>query len=80
MYEHLIKWLGEILKKEKVPHMIASRRRCLYSSNVYSDITKRRLLAWNQSKQITYYIYTNPKFSVDLPYNSTDLLPANKHN
>ena len=36
-----------------------------------------------ESKE-TYYIlhilYTNSKFSIDLPYISTDLLPANNHN
>ena len=70
-------------KKEKeVPYLLAPRRRCVYYSKVYSEVTNRWLLAWNQDKQITYYpiLYTNSKFSIDLPYNSTDLLPANKHN
>ena len=67
--------------------MLAARRRYLHYSKVYSDFRKRGLLAWKQNKQITYYIYiyiyilySNSKFSIDLPYNSADLLPANKHN
>ena len=36
--------------------MLAPRRRCIYYSKVYSDVTKRWLLAWNQNKQIRYYI------------------------
>ena len=67
--------------------MLAARRRYLHYSKVYSDVTKRGLLVWKQNKQITYYIYiyiyilySNSKFSIDLPYNSADLLPANKHN
>ena len=43
--------------KKGVLHMLAPRRRCLYYSKVYSDVTERLLLAWNQNKQITYYIY-----------------------
>ena len=35
-----------------VPHMLASRRRCLDYSEVDSDVTERWLFAWNQSKQI----------------------------
>ena len=34
--------------------MLASRRRCLDYAKVYSDATERRLLAWNQNKQITH--------------------------
>ena len=37
--------------------MLAPRRHCLYYSRVYSDVTKRWLLAWNQIKEITYYIF-----------------------
>ena len=37
--------------------MLAPRRRCLYYSKVYSNVTKRWFLAWNQSKIITYYIF-----------------------
>ena len=37
--------------------MLAPRRRCPYYSKVYSDVTKRWLLAWNQNKQFTYYIF-----------------------
>ena len=37
--------------------MLAARRRYLHYSKVYSDVTKRGLLAWKQNKQITYYIY-----------------------
>ena len=30
LHEHLIKWLSDIIKKEKgVPYMLAPRRRCL---------------------------------------------------
>ena len=35
-----------------------------------------------ESKQTIYILhilYTNSKFSIALPYNSTDLLPANKY-
>ena len=38
--------------------MLAPRRRCLYYSKVCSDVTKIWLLAWNQIKQITYYIFS----------------------
>ena len=37
--------------------MLASRRRCLFYSKAYSDFANRWLLAWNQNKQITYYIF-----------------------
>ena len=37
--------------------MLAPSRRCLDYSKVYSDATERWLLAWNQNKQITYYIF-----------------------
>ena len=33
-----------------------------------------------QAYYILHILYTNSKFRIDLPYNSTDLLPANKHN
>ena len=50
MRKHLIK-LSEIIKKEKrVPHKLASRRRCLDYSKVYSNVTERWFLAWNQDK------------------------------
>ena len=35
--------------------MLAPERDLFYTK-VYSDVTKRWLLAWNQSKQIAYYI------------------------
>ena len=58
MHKHLIKWLSEIIKKkEGVPHMLAPRRCCLDHSKVYSDVTERWLLAWNQNKHITYYMF-----------------------
>ena len=64
-----------------MPHVLASSRRCLDYSKVYSDVRERLLLAWNQIKNyILHILYTNSKFNTDLPYNSTDLLPANKHN
>ena len=37
--------------------MLASRRCCLGCSKVYNDVTERWLLAWNQNKQITYYMF-----------------------
>ena len=83
MHRHLLKWLSEIIKnKEKgVPHILASRRRCLDYSKAYSDVRERLLLAWNQIKNYILHIsYTNFKFNIDLPYNSIDLGPANKHN
>ena len=64
-----------------MPHVLASSRRCLDYSKVYSDVRERSLLAWNQIKNyILHILYTNSKFNIDLPYNSTDLLSANKHN
>ena len=42
VYKHLINLLSEIIKKEKeVPNITAPRRRCLYYSKLYSDVTKR---------------------------------------
>ena len=63
--------------------MVTPRTRCLDYWKFYSDITERRLLAWNQNKHYILYIYisfVNSEISIDLPYNSTDLLPGNKHN
>ena len=84
MQKHLIKWLSEIIKKGKGSdtYALASRRYCLNYSKVYSDVTERWLLAWNKKKKnyILHVLCTNSKFSIDLPYNSTDLLPANKYN
>ena len=58
MQVRLMKWLSEYIKKEiGVPHMLAPRRRCVDYSKVYHDITGRCLLAWNQNKHITYYIF-----------------------
>ena len=37
--------------------MLAPKKQCLYYSEISSDVTKRWLLAWNQNKQITYYIF-----------------------
>ena len=49
MHEHLIKWLSEIIQKEKgVPQTLTPRRCCLDFANyskVYNDVTERRLLA-----------------------------------
>ena len=77
MHEHLIKWLSEIIKKEKKEecHIYATslpRRGCLGYSKVYCDVGKRWFLAWNQNRHITCYIfhiqYTNSEFSVGLLY------------
>ena len=59
MHKHLIKWLSEIIKKGKGSdtYALASRRYCRNHSKVYSDVTKRWLLAWNKNKQVTYYIF-----------------------
>ena len=39
------------------------------------------MFAWNQNKNyILHILYTNSKLNIDLPYNNTDLPPANKHN
>ena len=52
--------------------MLAPRRRCLGCSKVYCDVRKRWLLAWNQKRHITYYIfhisYTNSKISTVLSF------------
>ena len=37
--------------------MLAPRRSCLDYSKVYSEVTERWLLAWNQKKQIIYYMF-----------------------
>ena len=37
--------------------MLALRRHCLNNSKVYSDVTKRWFLAWNQNKQIAYFMF-----------------------
>ena len=52
MHKHLIKWLSEIIKKGKGSdtYALASRRYCRNHSKVYSDVTKRWLLAWNKKK------------------------------
>ena len=34
--------------------MLAPRKRCLDYSKVYSDVTERWVLGWNQNKQTTY--------------------------
>ena len=45
-------------KKEKGRlHMLAPRRHRLDYSKVNNDVTERWLLAWNQKKHITYYIF-----------------------
>ena len=84
VYKHLINLLSEIIKKEKeVPNITAPRRRCLYYSKLYSDVTKRWVVSMEskQTNYILHILYTNSKFSIDLPYNSsTDLVPANKYN
>ena len=63
-------------------HILDPRRHCLDYSKVYSDVTERWLLAWNkkETSYILHILYINSKFSIDVPYNSTDLLPTNKHN
>ena len=37
--------------------MLAPWRHCLHYGKVYWDVTTRLLLAWNQNKHITYYIF-----------------------
>ena len=74
MHEHLIKWLSEIIKKRErgVPRILAPSIRFLGYSKVYCDVRKRWLLAWNQNRLITFYIfhiqYTNSKISIGLFY------------
>ena len=54
----MVKW--DYKKKEKrVSYMLAPKRHFLDHSKVYSDVTGRCLLAWNQNKQvhITYFTY-----------------------
>ena len=63
--------------------MLAPRRHCFDYSYLYNDVAKRWLLAWNQTNKlhsVLHILYTNSKFSIVLPYNSTDLLPTSKHN
>ena len=48
MHKHLIKWLSEIIKKGKGSDTYALA--CRNHSKVYSDVTKRWLLAWNKKK------------------------------
>ena len=52
--------------------MLAPRRGCPSYSKVYYDVRKRWLLAWNQNRHITYYIfhiqYTDPEISIGLLY------------
>ena len=51
--------------------MLAPRRRYLDYLKVYSDVTERWLLVWNQNKRyIVHILYSNSKFSIDLPYNN----------
>ena len=65
MHKRSIKWLSEIKKKKKkrkrkekgVPHMLAPSRRSLDYPSIYCDVTERWVLAWNQNKQIMYFIY-----------------------
>ena len=75
MHQHLIKWLSEIIKKNRkrsATYMLAPRRGCLGYSKVYCDVRKRWFLAWNQNRHITYYIfhiqYTNSEISIGLLY------------
>ena len=49
--------------------MLAPRRRCLDYSKVYRDVTESWSVAWNQNKQITYYI-----FSIPIPNSSMIIL------
>ena len=59
--------------------MLAPRRRYLDYLKLCIDVTGRWLLVWTQTNYILHVLFTNSKFSIDLPYNSTDLLPANRH-
>ena len=55
MHAHSIKWLNEIIKKERgKAYMLAPKRRCLDYLKVYCEVTERWLLAWNQNKHVTY--------------------------
>ena len=61
--------------------MLAPRRNCLAYSKCDSDVTERWFFACNQKKNyILHTLYIDSKFSIDPPYNTKDLLPANKHN
>ena len=65
-----------------VLHKLPPGRRCLSNiQKVCSDVTERQLLAWNQNKSIRNYVFyiLITKFSIVLSYNSTDLMPTNKH-
>ena len=54
----LMKWLSEIIKKEKgVPFILAPRRRCPNHSKVYSDVAERWLLAKTNNIHNTYFLY-----------------------
>ena len=44
-------------KEREMPHKLALRRRYFDYSKVYCDVTERWLLAWNQNKHVTYYIF-----------------------
>ena len=75
MHGYMTKWLSEIIKKKTekgVPHILAPRRCCLGYLRVCRDVRKRWLLAWNQNRHITYYIfhipYTNSEISIGLLY------------
>ena len=75
MHELLIKWLSEIIKKNRkrsATYMLAPRTICLGYSKVYCDFRKRWFLAWNKNRHITYYIfhiqYTNSQISIGLLY------------
>ena len=37
--------------------MLAPSRRSLDYPSIYCDVTERWVLAWNQNKQIIYFIY-----------------------
>ena len=59
-HNYLMKWLTDTKKEKKVLHMLSPRKHCLDDSKFYSDVTEKGLLAWNQNKQFTYYIFHIP--------------------
>ena len=84
MHKQLIKWLSEIIKEKKREcHICQLLGDAVLIIQKFSDVTDRKMVFSMESKQTIYILhilYTNSKLIIDLPYNSTDLLPANKHN
>ena len=62
----------------EVPHMLAPRGCCLD----YSKVQSKHVVSMEskQTNYILHILFTDSKFSFHLPYNSIDLLPANKQN